>query len=145
MQNFWNKIKLIWTDLSLRKRILFVLLALVVFRVLSAIPIPGIDTLELNRFLSNNQFFGILNIFSGGGLSNLSIIMLGVGPYITASIIMQLLTIMVPALKRLYHEEGEAGRKRFSQYSRILTVPLSAIQGFFLFWPSWKAKIFWWT
>jgi len=111
MQNFWNKIKLIWTDLSLRKRILFVLLALVVFRVLSAIPIPGIDTLELNRFLSNNQFFGILNIFSGGGLSNLSIIMLGVGPYITASIIMQLLTIMVPALKRLYHEEGEAGRK----------------------------------
>ena len=132
MQNFWNKIKLIWTDLSLRKRILFVLLALVVFRVLSAIPIPGIDTLELNRFLSNNQFFGILNIFSGGGLSNLSIIMLGVGPYITASIIMQLLTIMVPALKRLYHEEGEAGRKRFSQYSRILTVPLSAIQGFSL-------------
>src|SRR3989344_5659443 len=132
MQNFWNKIKLIWTDMSLRKRILFVLLALVVFRVLAAIPIPGIDTLELNRFLSNNQFFGILNIFSGGGLSNLSIIMLGVGPYITASIIMQLLTIMVPALKRLYHEEGEAGRKRFSQYSRILTVPLSAIQGFSL-------------
>ena len=132
MQNFWNKIKLIWTDASLRKRILFVLLALVVFRVLAAIPIPGIDTLELNRFLSNNQFFGILNIFSGGGLSNLSIIMLGVGPYITASIIMQLLTIMVPALKRLYHEEGEAGRKKFSQYSRILTVPLSAIQGFSL-------------
>ena len=118
--------------MSLRKRILFVLLALVVFRVLAAIPIPGIDTLELNRFLSNNQFFGILNIFSGGGLSNLSIIMLGVGPYITASIIMQLLTIMVPALKRLYHEEGEAGRKKFSQYSRILTVPLSAIQGFSL-------------
>src|SRR3990167_1828069 len=132
MQNFWSKIKLIWTDASLRKRILFVLLALVVFRVLAAIPIPGIDTLELNRFLSNNQFFGILNIFSGGGLSNLSIIMLGVGPYITASIIMQLLTIMVPALKRLYHEEGEAGRKKFSQYSRILTVPLSAIQGFSL-------------
>ena len=118
--------------MSLRKRILFVLLALVVFRVLAAIPIPGIDTLELNRFLSNNQFFGILNIFSGGGLSNLTIIMLGVGPYITASIIMQLLTIMVPALKRLYHEEGEAGRKKFSQYSRILTVPLSAIQGFSL-------------
>src|SRR3989344_4346391 len=132
MQNFWNKIKLIWTDVGLRKRVLFVLFALVVFRLLSAIPIPGIDTLELNRFLSNNQFFGILNIFSGGGLSNLSIIMLGVGPYITASIIMQLLTIMVPALKRLYHEEGEAGRKRFSQYSRILTVPLSAIQGFSL-------------
>ena len=105
---------------------------LVVFRLLSAIPIPGIDTLELSRFLSNNQFFGILNIFSGGGLSNLSIIMLGVGPYITSSIIMQLLTIMVPALKRIYHEEGEAGKKKFTQYSRLLTIPLAAIQGFSL-------------
>jgi len=132
MQNFWNKIRLIWHDTTLRKRVLFVLGALIVFRLLSAIPIPGIDTLALNRFLSNNQFFGILNIFSGGGLTNLSIIMLGVGPYITGSIIMQLLTIMVPALKKIYHEEGEAGRKRFTQYSRLLTVPLAAIQGFAL-------------
>ena len=132
MQNFLNKMKLIWTDITLRKRLLFVLFALIVFRLLSTIPIPGIDTVELNRFLSNNQFFGILNIFSGGGLSNLSIIMLGVGPYITSSIIMQLLTIMVPALKKIYHEEGEAGRKRFTQYSRLLTVPLAAIQAFAL-------------
>ena len=132
MQNFLNKIKLVWTDKTLRKRLLFVLFALIIFRLLSAIPIPGIDTLALSRFLSNNQFFGILNIFSGGGLTNLSIIMLGVGPYITSSIIMQLLTIMVPALKRIYHEEGEAGRKRFTQYSRFLTVPLAAIQGFAL-------------
>ena len=132
MQNFLNKIKLVWTDKTLRKRVLFVFSALVIFRLLSAIPIPGIDTLALSRFLSNNQFFGILNIFSGGGLTNLSIIMLGVGPYITGSIIMQLLTIMVPALKRIYHEEGEAGRKRFTQYSRLLTVPLAAIQGFTL-------------
>ncbi len=123
---------MIWTDTVLRKRVLFVLFALVIFRLLSAIPIPGIDTLELNRFLTNNQFFGILNIFSGGGLSNLSIIMLGVGPYITSSIIMQLLTIMVPALKRIYHEEGEAGRRKFTQYSRLLTIPLAAIQGFSL-------------
>ena len=132
MQNFLNKIKLIWTDTSLRKKVLFVLFAFIVFRLLSAIPIPGIDTLALNRFLANNQFFGILNIFSGGGLSNLSIIMLGVGPYITGSIIMQLLTIMVPALKKIYHEEGEAGRKKFTQYGRLLTVPLAAIQGFSL-------------
>ncbi|MEK7069331.1 MAG: preprotein translocase subunit SecY, partial [Patescibacteria group bacterium] len=95
MENFWSKIKLIWTDASLRKKVIFVLFSLIVFRLLSAIPIPGIDTLALERFLSNNQFFGILNIFSGGGLSNLSVIMLGVGPYITSSIIMQLLTIMV--------------------------------------------------
>ena len=132
MSNFWKKIKLMWTDATLRKRVLFVFLALIVFRLLSAIPIPGIDTLALDRFLSNNQFFGVLNIFAGGGLSNLSIIMLGVGPYITGSIIMQLLTIMVPALKKLYHEEGEAGKKRFTQYSRLLTVPLAAIQGFSL-------------
>ncbi len=132
MQNFLNKLKLVWTDKSLRNRLLFVLGALIVFRLFAAIPIPGIDTLALNRFLSNNQFLGILNIFSGGGLTNLSIIMLGVGPYITGSIIMQLLTIMVPALKRIYHEEGEAGRKRFTQYSRLLTIPLAGIQGFAL-------------
>src|SRR3989338_1479056 len=132
MENFWKKMKLIWTDTTLRRRVLFVLFALIIFRLLSAIPIPSIDTLALNSFLANNQFFGILNIFSGGGLSNLSIIMLGVGPYITASIIMQLLTIMVPALKKIYHEEGEAGRKKFTQYSRLLTIPLAAIQGFSL-------------
>jgi len=132
MQNFWNKINLIWSDASLRKRILFIFFSLVAFRLLAAIPIPGIDTVQLNRFLSNNQFFGILNIFSGGGLSNLSIIMLGVGPYITGSIIMQLLTIMVPSLKRLYQDEGELGRKKFTQYSRLVTVPLAAIQGFSL-------------
>ncbi len=123
---------MVWVDRGLRKKVLFVLGSLIVFRLLSTIPIPGIDTFALDRFLSNNQFFGILNIFSGGGLSNLSIVMLGVGPYITGSIIMQLLTIMVPALKRMYHEEGEAGRKRFTQYSRMLTVPLAAIQGFAL-------------
>ena len=132
MKNFWSKVKLVWSDTHLRKKILFVFFALVVFRLLAAIPIPGIDTFQLNRFLTNNQFFGILNIFSGGGLSNLSIIMLGVGPYITSSIIMQLLTIMVPALKRLYHEEGEAGRKKFTQYSRLITVPLATIQGYSL-------------
>lgn len=121
-----------WTDRSLRSRLLFVLVALIIFRLFAAIPIPGIDTLALERFLSNNQFLGILNIFSGGGLTNLSIIMLGVGPYITASIIMQLLTIMVPSLKRMYQEEGEAGRKKFTQYSRLLTIPLAAIQGFAL-------------
>jgi len=141
MQNFWNKIKLIWTDASLRKRVLFVFFSLIIFRLLASIPIPGVDTLELSRFLSNNQFFGILNIFSGGGLTTLSVIMLGVGPYITGSIIMQLLTIMVPALKKIYHEEGEAGRKKFAQYSRLLTVPLAAIQGFGLLYILEKQNI----
>src|SRR3989338_3986925 len=132
MNNFWNKVKIIFTDPQLRRRIFFMLAFLVVFRLLAAVPIPGIDKEQLTRFLTNNQFFGILNIFSGGGLSNLSIIMLGVGPYITASIIMQLLTMMVPALKRLYHEEGEAGRRKFAQWSRMLTVPLAVVQGWSL-------------
>ena len=127
---FWQKIKIMFEDSSLRKRILFTLSAFVVFRVLAALPIPGIDVLRLEQFLNNNQFFGILNVFSGGGLSNLSIVMLGVGPYITSSIIMQLLTVMVPRLKALYQEEGEAGKKKFTMYSRLLTVPLAVVQGF---------------
>ena len=129
MTNFWRKFKIAFTDKKLRNKLLFVMFILVLFRFLSAIPIPGVDTTALTQFLANNQFFGILNIFSGGGLSTLSIIMLGVGPFITASIIMQLLTIMVPRLKALYSEEGEIGRRKFTQYSRLLTVPLAVIQG----------------
>jgi preprotein translocase subunit SecY len=132
MNTLFGKLKIVWTDRALRTRILIVLGLLVAFRLLAAIPIPGIDAGRLAAFLENNQFFGILNIFSGGGLSTLSIMMLGVSPYITGSIVMQLLTMMVPRLKQLYHEEGEAGRKKFGQYSRILTVPLALLQGFSL-------------
>ena len=117
-------------DKALRNRVLFVVGALVVFRLLSTIPISGIDQFKLANFLNNNQFFGVLNVFSGGGLSNLSILMLGVGPYITSSIIMQLLTIMSPRLKAMYQEDGEVGRKKFTQFSRMLTIPLALIQGF---------------
>ncbi|MDP3646421.1 MAG: preprotein translocase subunit SecY [bacterium] len=127
---FLRKIKLIVEDETLRTRILFVLGALVVFRLLAAIPIPGINIAQLEQFLSNNQFLGLLNVFSGGGFSNLSIVMLGVGPYITASIVMQLMTILIPKLKEMYQEEGDAGRMRFMQYSRYLTIPLAFIQGF---------------
>ncbi|OGD69991.1 preprotein translocase subunit SecY [Candidatus Campbellbacteria bacterium RIFCSPLOWO2_02_FULL_35_11] len=128
--NFTNKLKLIFQDKNLRTRIFYLLGFLVVFRVLAAIPVPGVDAQKLTEFFSNNQFFGLLNVFSGGGLSTLSIIMLGVGPYITASIIMQLMTMMSERLKALYHEEGEAGRRKISQYSRILTIPLGILQGF---------------
>lgn len=130
MNSFFHKIKLVWGDKVLRNRILFTLLILALFRVMAVIPIPGIDPLRLEQFISGNDFFGLLNIFSGGGLSNLSIIMLGVSPYITGSIIMQLLTVMFPKLKEMYQEDGEMGRRKFSQYSRILTVPLALIQGF---------------
>jgi len=103
---------------------------LAIFRLISSVPIPGIDAEKLRQFFEANQFFGLLNLFSGGALGNLSIMMLGVGPYITASIIMQLLTMLIPALKELQQEEGEAGRQKFNQYSRMLTVPLALVQGF---------------
>jgi preprotein translocase subunit SecY len=130
MNAFLSKLSLIFRDKSLRKRIFFVVLALVVFRLLTTIPIPGIDTAKLASLFANSQFLGLLNIFSGGGLSNLSIVMLGVGPYITGSIIMQLLTIMSPTMKAMYQEEGEAGRAKFAQYSRRIALPLALIQAF---------------
>ncbi|OGG51929.1 preprotein translocase subunit SecY [Candidatus Kaiserbacteria bacterium RIFCSPHIGHO2_02_FULL_54_11b] len=130
LESFLRKVKLVFEDETLRTRILFVLAALVVFRFLAAIPIPGINAAQLEAFLANNQFLGLLNIFSGGGFSNLSIMMIGVAPYITASIVMQLMTVLIPKLKEMYQEEGDAGRQRFMQYSRYLTVPLAFIQGF---------------
>ncbi|OGG57664.1 preprotein translocase subunit SecY [Candidatus Kaiserbacteria bacterium RIFCSPHIGHO2_01_FULL_56_24] len=127
---FVRKIKIVAEDASLRRRVLFTLGALMIFRLLAAIPIPSVNAEGLAAFLANNQFFGLLNVFSGGGFSNLSIVMLGVGPYITASIVMQLLTVLVPKLKEVYQEEGDAGRARFMQYARYLTVPLAFLQGF---------------
>ena len=96
---------------DLRKKVLMVLFWLFVFRLLATIPIPGIDVLKLQEFLGSNQLFSFLNIFSGGGLSNLSVMMLGVGPYITATIIMQLLTIVFPNLKKAYYEEERRARR----------------------------------
>ncbi len=129
MENAWNKIKMVFTDTTLRSRVLFLLGALAVFRFFAAIPIPGVDPAKLANFIANNQFIGVLNVFSGGGLSHLSIIMLGVGPYITSSIILQLATMMSPRLKAMYQENGETGRKKFTQIGRIVAVPLAIIQG----------------
>src|SRR3989344_8826726 len=117
---------------DLRRKILFVLLILAIFRLVAAIPVPGFDREALATFLNTSQFFGLLNVFSGGVLENLSIAMLGVGPYITASIVMQLLTMIFPRMKEIYQEEGEAGRARFNQYSRLLTVPLALLQSYAL-------------
>ena len=115
---------------DLRKKIVIVVGLLVAFRLLAAIPIPGVDAERLSTFFSTNQFFGFLNLFAGGGLANLSVAMLGVGPYITGTIIMQLLTIVFPKLKQLYFGEGARGQAKFNQYSRILTVPLAFLQAY---------------
>lgn len=127
MQNFFVKMSMAFKDPILRKRLGFTVLALVLFRLLVAIPIPSVDLGNLSKLLSSSQFFGFLNIFSGGGLSNRSIGMLGVGPFITASIIIQLLTMMFPKWKALLHDEGEAGRLKLSHYSRLLAVPLAIL------------------
>lgn len=126
----FEKIIRIFQIKGLRNKIFYVLGLMIVFRLAAHLPIPGVDVERLRLFFENNQFFGLLNIFSGGGLSNLSIVMLGVSPYITSSIIMQLLTMIFPSFKELYHESGEAGRQKFNQYSRILTVPLALLQGY---------------
>ena len=125
----WRKLHQIWTTPDLRNSILLVLLALVVFRIGAHIPISGIDPTALKNFFSQNQFLGLLNIFSGGGLENFSVVMLGVGPYITASIIIQLLTMIVPRLEEI-SKDGEAGHRRINQYTRYLTVPLAILQAY---------------
>lgn len=126
----FEKITQLFKVKDLRNKILFVLAMLVVFRIAAAIPVPGIDLLKLKRFFETNQLFGLLNIFSGGAMSNFSIAMLGVAPYITATIIMQLLTMIFPQIEEMYKEQGEAGRQKFNQYSRLLTVPLGALQAY---------------
>lgn len=115
---------------DLRKRVLIVVGLLAVYRLAAHIPVPGLDPAALQRFFSGSQLLGLLDIFAGGGLSNVSVVMLGVSPYITASIVMQLLTMIVPRLEELQKEEGEAGRRIIQMYTRLLTVPLAAVQGF---------------
>lgn len=125
-----NKLSLIWKTKDLRNKILIVLALLLTTRILAHVPIPGVDIGALKSFFEQNQFLNLLDIFSGGGLTNFSIAMIGVGPYITASIIMQLLTIIVPSLGELQKESGEAGRATINRYTRWLSIPLAALQGF---------------
>jgi len=124
-----RKLLQIWRLKDLRTKILMVMGLLALTRVFAAVPIPGVDSSALSQFFSSNQLFGLLDIFSGGGLSNFSIAMLGVGPYITASIIMQLLAIIIPKIGEL-QKEGEQGRAKINKWTRYLTVPLAALSGF---------------
>jgi preprotein translocase subunit SecY len=126
----WETLNQIFRVPSLRAKILFILALLVVYRFAANIPLPGVDVVALKALFEQNAFLGLLNVFSGGGLSNISIVLLGVAPYITASIIMQLLTTLVPSLERMYKEEGEQGRQKFNMITRWLTVPLAALQSF---------------
>ncbi len=125
----WEKIRQIWMVKELRYKILFVLGMLFVFRFAAHIPIPGINVENLKNFFQSNQLLGLLNIFSGGGMENFSVVMLGVAPFITSSIIFQLLTMIIPKLEEI-QKEGEAGQAKINQYQRLLTIPLAALQAY---------------
>ena len=125
----WQTINQVFTLPDLRKKILYTISLMVITRVLAHIPLPGVDIEALRTFFSRNQIFGLLNMFSGGSMENFSIIMMGVGPYITATIIVQLLTMVIPSLEEL-RKEGESGQKKINYSTRIITVPLALIQSF---------------
>ncbi|HRY60307.1 MAG TPA: preprotein translocase subunit SecY [Patescibacteria group bacterium] len=125
----WNKIVQAFKIKDLRNRILFTILLLLMIRILSHIPIPGIDVDKLQLFFTRSKGLGLLDIFSGGAMKNFSIAMMGVGPYINASIIMQLLTHVVPSLEAL-QKEGEDGRKKINQWTRWISVPLAFLQSY---------------
>lgn len=122
-------IKKIWRNKELRKNLLIVLGILIVFRIMSHIPIPGVNLDALKKFFDSNEVFGLINVFSGGAMSQFSIVTLGVAPYINASIIMQLLTVVMPRLEAL-QKEGERGQFKINQYTRYLTVPLAIVESY---------------
>ena len=132
MNNLLSPIFNSWKTPELRRKILLTAGIFVVFRLFAHIPIPGVNTARLAALFSQNQFLGLLDIFSGGTLVNFSIMALGLNPYINASIILQLLTIVFPKLEEL-SKEGEYGREKINQYTRFLTVPLAAVQSIGMF------------
>lgn len=120
-----------WRVKEVRNGLLFVLGMMIIFRVMANIPLPGVDLVALKRFFDANQVLGLLNLFSGGTIENFSIVALGVAPYITASIIFQLLAMIFPRLEEI-QKEGESGQRRINQWTRMLTIPLAIIQSFSL-------------
>jgi preprotein translocase subunit SecY len=123
----WDKLFQALRVKEVRNGLLFVLAMMIVFRVAANIPLPGIDLVALQRFFEANQLLGVLNLFSGGTIRNFSIVALGVAPYITASIIFQLLGMIIPRIEEI-QKDGEAGQRKINQWTRLLTVPLAIIQ-----------------
>jgi preprotein translocase subunit SecY len=123
-----EKLIQIWKARDLRNSILFVLGMLAIFRLAAHIPIPGVNAAALRDFFASNQVLGLMNVFAGGGMQNFSIVMMGVGPYITSSIIFQLLAMIIPQLEEMNKEE--AGRQKVNMWTRWLTVPLAALEAY---------------
>lgn len=127
MENFLTIFKRSFQVEGIRRKILFTALVFIIFRLFAHIPVAGVNVASLKSLFSSNQFLGLLDIFSGGTLANFSIMALGLNPYINASIILQLLTMVFPKLEEL-SKEGESGRQKINQYTRMLTVPLAILQ-----------------
>ncbi|MEK7115823.1 MAG: preprotein translocase subunit SecY [Patescibacteria group bacterium] len=125
----WEKFLSIWRVKEVRNGLLFVLVMMVLFRFIAHIPLPGIDLVALQRYFQSNQVLGLFNLFSGGTIRNFAVVALGVAPYITASIIFQLLAMIIPQFEEI-RKEGEKGQQRINQWTRLLTVPLAIIQSF---------------
>jgi len=132
MENLLRLFKNSFRAPDVRRKILFTALILVIFRIFAHIPVAGVNLDQLKALFAQNQFLGLLDIFSGGTLSNFSVMALGLNPYINASIIMQLGTLVFPKLEAM-QKEGESGRQKINQYTRYLTVPLAAVQAVGMF------------
>lgn len=132
MEAIISKVKLLFSDPLLRRKVIFTLLIFLFFRLFAFLPVPAIDLPRLKALFAENQFLSLLDIFSGGTLINFSVMALGLNPYINASIVMQLLTILFPSLEKL-SKEGEYGRYKINQYTRFLTVPLTVVQSIGIF------------
>lgn len=132
MNNFFSTLRNSFKSPEVRNKILFTLGIFFVFRFLAHIPVAGVNLEAIKSLFAGNQFLGLLNIFSGGTLANFSIMALGLNPYINASIIMQLLTMVFPKLEAM-QKEGDSGRKKIQQYTRILTIPLAVLQSIGMF------------
>lgn len=127
MKEITEKLKLLFRDEALKKKTLFTLGLFLVFRIFAFLPVPAIDLIRLKTLFASNQFLSLLDIFSGGTLVNFSVMALGLNPYINASIVIQLLTVLFPKLEALT-KEGEYGRHKINQYTRIITLPLTLVQ-----------------
>ncbi|MDX1478522.1 MAG: preprotein translocase subunit SecY, partial [Saprospiraceae bacterium] len=129
MKKFIDTLRNIWSIKELRNRIIFTLGMLLVYRIGSFVVLPGVIPAQLQAATSNADLLGLINMFTGGAFGNAAIMALGIMPYITASIIIQLLGFAVPYFQRLQQKEGESGRKKLTQITRLLTVAITLVQG----------------
>lgn len=123
----FSKLRAIWNNQELKRKLLFTGFIFLVFRLFAHIPVPGVDLFQLRQLFAGNQFLSLLNVFAGGTLANFSVVAVGINPYITASIIIQLAGMVFPSIKEL-QKEGESGRAKINQYTRFLTVPFAVAQ-----------------